>query len=259
MRFIQKSLAIIATGAFVVAAASAQSVTGQSVVGHSTVYSEATNVNLGGRWVVADITLLSDDAALDHDRVRLALVTDVTKFIAETQTDLENWIATHQERCGQRWGAGDPVIDFPQGEIRFALELELEVWNCGWNGKADPSRFAREAGLVDVTLEPFVEDGKLQARLSSFTVTEREGMSKYLPLEFIISQMLTGELKKLNANKKFYQPPEPLFAEGFSYESIVGDKAADGAVVITARYKADGGRDKIDRVIEKLRTDGLTQ
>ncbi|MEZ5918148.1 MAG: hypothetical protein R3C40_11405 [Parvularculaceae bacterium] len=259
MRLIRKSLAMIAAGAVLSAGASAQTVVGQTLVGHSTVYDEATRVNLGGRWVVADISLLSDDNALDHDRIRLALVTDVTKFIAETQTDLENWIAAHQERCGQRWGAGDPVIDFPPGEIRFALELELEVWNCGWNGQADPSRLAREAGFVDVTLEPFVENGRLQARLVSFAITERKGLSKFLPLEFVTSQVLNNELKKLNENKKFHQPPEPLFGEGFEYESIVGDKAADGSVVITARYKAAGGRDKIDRVIEKLRADGLTQ
>ena len=62
------------------------------------------------------------------------------------------------------------MIAFPPGAIRFALDLEVELWNCGWNGKGQPRRYAREGGTVDVTLEPFVEDGKLQARLEAFSI-----------------------------------------------------------------------------------------
>ena len=59
---------------------------------------------------------------------------------------------------------------------------------------------ARETGKVDVTLDPYVEDGKLQARLSAFSIGERSGVSKYLPLEFVVRQFLNAELKKLNEN-----------------------------------------------------------
>ncbi len=231
----------------------------QAPAGFEAIYDAPTEVNLGGRPVVADIALYADRQAAARGDLRLALVTDVTDFIAETERDLENWIAAHQARCGERWAAGDPLIEFPPGAIRFALELELEVWNCGWDGKGEPGRIAREAGKVDVTLDPYVEDGKLQARLSAFSIGERSGVSKYLPLEFVVRQFLNAELKKLNENRKFYRAPKPLYSEGFSYESIAAKKLATGRVVITARYKAAGSPETLDRVAAKMRDEGVTQ
>jgi hypothetical protein len=232
---------------------------GQGPDGFAQIYSEPTNVNLGGRWVVADIALYADMAAAERDDLRLALVTDVTKFIDETENDLRNWIATHQERCGNRWGAGEPLIEFPEGAIRFALELELEVWNCGWNGNGEPGRLTRETGTVDVTLQPFILGGRLQARLRAFSITGREGYSKYLPLESLARMMLDNELGKLNENRKFHQAPEPLNGEGFSYRNIEAEVDESGRVVITASYRTKGPPEKFDRVIEKLRKNGLTQ
>ncbi|MEX0643916.1 MAG: hypothetical protein WD076_01295 [Parvularculaceae bacterium] len=231
----------------------------QAPSGYQAIYDEPTGVNLGGRPVVAEIALFADIESAKRGELRLALVTDVTAFIEETERDLENWIATHQERCGNRWGAGEPFIAFPPGAIRFALYLELEVWNCGWDGKGEPGRLALEAGKVDVTLNPYVEDGKLQARLGAFSISEQSGLSKYLPLEFVARQALNGELKKLNENRKFYRAPRPLYDEGFVYESIGARQGADGRVVITARYKAKGSVEVLNRLVMKVREDGLTQ
>jgi len=245
-------ISILVLGAWFSAHAAAQ-----GPDGYEAIYDEPTSVNLGGRPVSADIAFYVDRAAAEQDDLRLALVTDVTKFVEETESDLENWVAAHQQRCGERWSAGDPLIDFPSGAIRFALYLEYEMWNCGWNGKGKPGRFAHEAGKIDVTLEPFIINGHLQARLGDFTITERSGVSKYLPLEFVTRRVLTAELKKLNNNPKFYKPPQPLYDEGFRYESITAQES-HGRVIITARYKATGPADKFDRLLEKIRQDGIT-
>jgi len=223
------------------------------------IYDEPTDVNLGGRPVVADISFYVDeDAALRGD-LQLALITDVTKFVDETERDLENWIAAHQNRCGERWGAGEPTIAFPPGQIRFALYLEYEMWNCGLRGQGVPGRFAREAGEIDVTLEPYVEDGKLQARLADLSIDQRSGVSRYLPLEFVIRRVLMSELNKLNLNKKFYQAPKPLVDEGFQYVSIDAEITDDDRTTITARYEASGEREVFDRLMAALREDGITQ
>ena len=231
----------------------------QAPAGYEVFYEAPTRVNLGGRWVVAEIALYADMAAAHQGDLEVALVTDVTEFIEEVERDLEVWVATNQERCGERWGAGDPLIEFPPGAIRFALELDLELWNCGWNGKADPTRYAYEAGKVDVTLGPYVEDGKLQARLDAFSIDEQQGVSKYLPLEFVVRRVLNGELRKLNENTKFYRAPQPFFAGGFSYHSIGAQKKPDGHVVITARYSADGGPQDLDALAAAIRANGITQ
>ncbi len=245
--------------ASVLCAGLAATAAAQAPAGYEAIDAGPTNVNLGGRPVVADITVYADRAAAKRGDLRVALVTDVTSFIEETERDLENWVATHQERCGNRWGAGEPYIAFPPGAIRFALYLELEVWNCGWDGKGEPGRLAREAGKVDVTLNPYVEDGKLQARLGAFSITEQNGVSKYLPLEFVARQALNGELKKLNENRKFYRAPKPFYDEGFSYESIGAQKHAGDRVVITARYKARGPAETLQRLAKKMREEGVTQ
>ena len=230
----------------------------QAPEGYEEFYSAPTGANLGGRPVVADIALYADMAAAANGDLRIALVTDVTKFIEETERDLENWVAARQDRCGERWGAGEPLIDFPPDAIRFALDLELELWNCGWNGKGEPGRLAREAGRIDVTLDAYVQEGKLQTRLISFAIDERAGVSKYLPLEFFAKRIIDGELKKLNQNRKFYRAPQPLFDEGFVYESIKGDEA-DGRVWITARYRAGGAPEDLERLAERMTSEGITQ
>lgn len=245
--------------ALAIAALAAAGAAAQGPQGFTQIYSEPTNVNLGGRWVVADIALYADMEGVDRDDLRLALVTDVTKFIEQTEDDLRNWIATHQERCGNRWHADDPLIEFPDGAIRFALNLELEVWSCGWNGKGEPGRLTREAGKVDVTLQPYILGGRLQARLLAFSFGDRQGYSKYLPLESLARLMLDNELVKLNENRKFYRAPEPLNGEGFSYRNIEAKVGADGEVVITALYRTQGPSEKLDRVVAKLRKNGLTQ
>lgn len=231
----------------------------QKPAGFETIYDAPTDVNLGGRPVIAGIALHADMDAAARGDLRLALTTDVTEFIEQTEEDLENWVASRQDRCGERWGAGEPLIDFPDGAIRFAVDLQLEVWNCGWNGKGEPGRLAREAGRVDVTLIPYIEGGKLQARLGDFTITERAGVSKYLPLEFVVRRVLDGELKKLNENQKFWRAPRPLYDEGYSYDSIGADRRADGRVVITARYKAKGDASSLSRLVRRVREEGLTQ
>lgn len=246
------------SGAFVLLFVS-WSAAAQGPVGFAQIYSEPTNVNLGGRWVVADIALYTNPEGFERDDLQLALVTDVTMFIDETENDLKNWIAANRERCGNRWAAGEPLIEFPGGAIRFALELDLEVWNCGWNGKGEPARIAHEAGKVDVTLQPYILGGRLQAQLVAFSISERQGYSKYLPLESVTRAVLNSEIRKLNENRKFYRAPEPLNGEGFSYRNIEAKVGADGEVVITALYRTQGKPEKLDRLVAKLRKEGLTQ
>lgn len=245
--------------AFVISAGLWNSAAAQAPAGYEAFYDEPTNVNLGGRWVVADIAFYADMAAAHQGDLNIALVTDVTEFITESERDLEIWVVTHRERCGERWTAGDPLIEFPQGAIRFALALELEVWNCGWNGKGEPGRIAREGGTVDVTLEPYVENGKLQARLGDFSIDEQTGLSRFLPLEFIVRRVLNAELKKLNENKKFYQAPQPLYDAGFSYHSIGAKKQPGDRIVITARYVGQGDGDTLEQLADAIRSDGITQ
>ena len=109
-----------------------------------------------------------------------------------------------------------------------------------------------------MTLVPFIADGKLQARLGSFALSDRKGVSKYLPLQFVVQRILTQELKKLNENRKFYRAPSPFFEQGFVYSSIQGEKFDDGErVVITAIYKAENP--DLDQLTSALRADGLTQ
>lgn len=219
-------------------------------------YDAPTKVNMGGRDVIADIALYAVTPENAAGVVHVALVTDVTKFIEQTERDLENWIAAHQEECAERWGASAPRIAFPDGAIRFALDLEYEFYNCGWNGKGTPWRVAREAGSIAVALSPEISEGKLQARLRDFSITDRSGVNKYLPLEFVTRRVLASELKKLNENPKFFRAPQPFHREGFVYEDI---KAArqDGRVIITATYRAKGGDEKLERLTVSLRQDGI--
>ena len=231
----------------------------QAPHGFTQIYHEPTKANLGGRPVVADIALFVDAEAAKRRDLQLALVTDVTKFVVETEQDLKNWVASNQNRCGERWNADTPRISFPSGMIRFALYLEYEVWNCGLRGRGEPGRFAREAGAIDVTLEPYIEEGKLQVRLSELSIDERAGVSQYLPLEFVTRNVLERELAKLNKNKKFYQAPKPLIDEGFSYVSMDAEITSDKRVVITARYQAKGNAATFDRLITAISRDGITQ
>lgn len=231
---------------------------GQSAgpAGFAKIYDAPTKANLGGRPVIADIKIFARAA---DDAVHIALVTDVTKFVDQSERDLATWIATKQNTCGERWSAGDPVIGFPQGAIRFALALQLEMWNCGITGNVQPARLAREGGTVDVVLDPYIDDGRLQARLGRFEITEQEGLSRFLPLAFIARRALDRELTKLNANPKFYRPPQPLHDEGFVYEGISGSITREGRFVITALYVTDGDPDIIERLPRRLAEEGLTQ
>jgi hypothetical protein len=222
-------------------------------------YNGPTNVNLAGRPVTADIALYADLPAAKRGDLRIALRTDVTGFIEQTEQDLENWVATHRSDCGERWSAGEPYIGFPAGAIRFRIDIDLEYWTCGLDGKGEPSRLAHESGTVDVTLKPYVADGKLQASVSAFSIDVKTGVTKYLPLEFVVRRMVDAELKKLNQNRKFYRSPNPLFAEGFAYESIAAAKTPEDHVIITAHYKAKGSSDAFKRIAAKMRTDGITQ
>ena len=229
----------------------------QAPLGYAEVYSEPTRVNLGGRWVVADVAFYGDTPQANE--LRLALVTDVTKFIEETERDLKHWVATNQQRCGERWKAGEPKISFPDNAIRFELDLEYEMWSCGLFGRGEPGRVGRTAGRIDITMDPYIEDGKLQTRLADFQVEEREGVSKYLPLETVAKRVINAELEKLNKNRKFYRAPNPLFREGFEYQSIEAQKFDGDRVVITAKYRASGGLQKLDRLVEAVRAEGITQ
>ena len=231
----------------------------QAPAGYTRIYDAPTQVNLAGRPVTADIEFHADKTAAARGDLRLALVTDVTKFVLETETDLKNWIAGRRDECGERWKSGEPRISFPENAISFSIYLEIEFWNCGWNGKGAPGRFAQETGKVEVTLIPFIEDGKLQARLGLFTLSDQTGLSKYLPMEFVIKRALEQELVKLNKNQKFYRAPQPLYDEGFSYQSITAVEDKNRRVVITAIYKADGDASAFDRITRRLRTEGITQ
>lgn len=231
----------------------------QPPAGYAKIHDAPTKVKLANKPVVADIALYADKEAAKKGDLKLALVTDVTKFIAETEKDLENWVAARTDECGERWKAGKPLIDFPKDAIRFAIDLELEYWQCGLDGKGKPGRLARETGRVDVTLIPYVENGKLQARLDDFKVDDRSGVVKYLPLEFVVRRVIGGELKKLNENPKFYRAPRPFLDEGFVYELLAGVKDKTGRVVITAKYVAKGKPQAFDRIAAKVRKDGITQ
>jgi hypothetical protein len=226
--------------------------------GYAAIYDAPTRVNMGGRPVTANIILYTDKAAARKSDLKLILKTDVTAFIADVERDLEKWVATHQERCGQRWAAGKPYIGFPKGAIRFALDIEYEVWNCGWNGKGDPSRIALETGKVDVTLVPAAVDGKLQASLGEFRIDNRSGVSKYLPLEFVLRGILEQEIKNLNENPKFYKAPKPFIDEKFGYEKIVGTTTKDEHVIITAHYRARGKEAALKRVVDRVRSEGIS-
>ncbi|MDZ7628367.1 MAG: hypothetical protein U5J99_08140 [Parvularculaceae bacterium] len=231
----------------------------QPWIGHEVIYEGPTPVNLAGRPVVADIALHADMKAASKKILRVALVTDVTTFVDQTEADLENWIATRQAQCGERWRAGEPLIEFPQGAIRFALDLEIDYWTCGVDGKAEPSRLAHETGRVDVTLIPYVEDGKLQARLGDFSIDNRTGVSRYLPLEFIVRGALDQEIARLNKNTKFYRAPKPFLGFGYKYESMKGEKKPDGRVIITARYRGAGEATAYQRLAAKMREAGISQ
>lgn len=226
--------------------------------GYEVIYVAPTRVNMGGRPVTADIALYADRASAKKGDLKLILETDVTRFIADIEKDLENWVATHQDRCGQRWRAGKPVIDFPNGAIRFALDVELEVWNCGWNGKGEPGRMMLEGGRVDAILIPAAVDGKLQASLGDLTIDNRSGMSKYLPLEFLTRSIIEQELKKLNENPKFYKAPKPFVEEGFVYDGIVGETNAEKRIIITARYRATGKESALKKVVDRVRSEGIS-
>lgn len=226
--------------------------------GYEVIYDAPTRVNMGGRPVTADIVLYADYASAKKGDLKLILETDVTRFIADIEKDLENWVAAHQDRCGQRWRAGKPVIDFPNGAIRFALDVELEIWNCGWNGKGEPGRMMLEGGRVDAMLVPAAIDGKLQASLGDLTIDSRSGMSKYLPLEFVTRSLVDQELKKLNENPKFYKAPKPFADEGFVYDGIVGETNADKRIIITARYRAKGKESALKKVADRVRSEGIS-
>lgn len=226
--------------------------------GYDVIYDAPTRVNMGGRPVTADIALFADRAAAKKGELRLILETDVTDFIDDVEKDLEKWVATHQDECGQRWNAGKPIIDFPKGAIRFALDIELQVYNCGWNGKGEPGRIMLETGFIDVTLIPSAVDGKLQASLGEFTITNRSGMSKFLPLEFVTRSIIEQELKNLNQNPKFYKAPKPFVEEGFVYEGIAGATGVDKRVIITALYRAKGKETVLKKVADRVRSEGIS-
>ncbi len=231
----------------------------QAPAGYQKIYDEPTTVNLAGRPVIADIEFHADRAAAQRGDLKLALVTDVTKFVTQTEDDLENWIAARRSRCGERWRSGQPRISFPDNAIRFSIYLEIEYWSCGLRGQGNPTRLAQETGSIDVALTPYVENGKLQARLDLFELSEQTGLSKYLPLEFVVRRALDQELTKLNDNPKFYRAPEPLSGEGFVYEGISAAETRDGRIVITALYRTNGEEAAFARIVRKLRADGITQ
>jgi hypothetical protein len=116
----------------------------------------------------------------------------------------------------------------------------------------------REGGAVDVTLTPYVEAGRLQARISAFTIDARSGVSRYLPLEFVVRRLLDEEMVKLNNNRKFHSAPNPFLSEGFGYESIAGSNKA-GRVVIVARYQGKGDASVYKRLAARVKSEGITQ
>lgn len=244
--------------AFLAAAAFAPVASAQPWVGHTVVFDGPADVNLGGRPVIADIEIHADMNAAAKGVTRVALVTDVTSFIVDVEKDLEKWIAAHQDRCGERWAAGKPEISFPDGAIRFAVDIEVALWTCGLDGEGEPTLLTREGGAVDVTIVPYVEAGRLQARIGAFAIDERSGVSRYLPLEFVVRRLLDEEMAKLNKNRKFYSAPKPFLSEGFGYESIVGSNKA-GRVVIVARYRGKGDAASYQRLAARVKSEGITQ
>lgn len=249
-------LTAMAAAGLVATAFVAMSAKAQAPAGFEPFYERPTDVNLGGRPVVADI-MLSGRANLRSRRV--ALTVDVTKFIDETEEDLKAWIAARQNECGERWGAGEPVIAFSGETIRFAVDLTYELWTCGITGEAEPARLARERGLVDVALAAEIIDGKLQARLVDFTLSERQGVNRYLPLEFVIRRVLEAELRNLNANPKFWRAPQPFADEGYIYDDIDAQIYSDGRAVITAVYRTDDAGASFSRLAARVAKEGLTQ
>jgi hypothetical protein len=226
---------------------------------YSTFYTGPTKVNLAGRPVVADISLSADMAAAKKGDLKVNLTTDVTKFVDQTEKDLKDYIATRWEKCGERWSSGEPVIQFPNNAIRFQMAVTVEYWQCGIDGKGKPGRMTRDSGSVDVTLIPFVDQGKLQAKLGPLDIKVTQGMGKYMPLEFVTKRAIEGELKKLNANPKFYRAPNPLYAEGFRYDGIGARVTKEQRVIITARYRAIGKEDAFPRLASKMASQGITQ
>ena len=227
--------------------------------GLSTIYDAPTKVNLAGRPVIADIALHGDMAAAKTGVLKLALTTDVTKFVDETENDLKNYIAGRYNDCGERWTSGEPKITFPNNAIRFELNLTIEYWQCGWNGKGKPGRMTRDGGSVDVTLIPFVAAGKLQAKLGELSIVVTDGLGKYMPLETLVRTAVNNEMKKLNENPKFYRAPNPLYAEMFRYEAMSAKVDAMQRVIITARYGANGKPAAFDRIVAKMKSEGITQ
>ena len=227
--------------------------------GFKTIYDAPTKVNLAGRPVIADIALHADMNAAKTGALKLALTTDVTKFVDETEKDLKNYIAERYNECGERWTSGEPDISFPNNSIRFRLDVEVEFWQCGFDGKGKPGRMTRDGGSIDVTLIPYVDTGKLQAKLGDLKIVVTSGLGKYMPLEFVVKRAIEGELKKLNENPKFYRAPNPLFKEMFRYESMAAKVDAQKRVIITARYGANGKAAAFDRIVAKMKAEGITQ
>lgn len=246
-------------GAAAPAAKPAPAPTPPAAPAYSTFYTGPTKVNLAGRPVIADIALSADMAAAKKGDLKVNLTTDVTKFVDQTEKDLKDYIATRWEKCGERWSSGEPVIQFPNNAIRFQMAVTVEYWQCGLDGKGKPGRMTRDSGAVDVTLIPFVDQGKLQARLGPLDIKVTQGMGKYLPLEFVTKRAIEGELKKLNANPKFYRAPNPLFAEGFRYDGIGARVTKEQRVIITARYRTIGKEDVFPRLAAKMASQGITQ
>lgn len=240
-------------------AASASAAKPAASSAYATFYTGPTKVNLAGRPVVADIALSADMAAAKKGDLKVNLTTDVTKFVDQTEKDLKDYIASRVDRCGERWSSGDPVILFPNNAIRFQMAVTVEYWQCGLDGKGKPGRMTRDSGAVDVTLIPFVDQGKLQARLGPLDIKVTQGMGKYLPLEFVTKRAIESELKKLNANPKFYRAPNPLYAEGLRYDGIAARVTPEKRVVITARYRAIGKEDAFPRLAAKMASQGITQ
>ena len=82
-------------------------------------------------------------------------------------------------------------------------------------------------------------------------------MSKFLPLEFVLRGVLEQEIRKLNGNPKFYKAPKPFIDEKFGYEKIVGT-TRDDRVVITAHYRAKGKEAALKRVVDRVRSEGIS-
>lgn len=227
--------------------------------GLTTFYGGPTKVNLAGRPVIADIALHADMTAAKTGALKIALTTDVTNFVDQTEKDLKEYIAGRYDACGERWSSGEPNISFPNNSIRFTMDLTIEYWQCGFDGKGKPGRMTRDGGNVDVTLVPYVEAGKLQAKLGDLKIVVTSGLGKYLPLESVVRRAAEGEIKKLNENPKFYRAPNPLYAEMFRYQSMAAKVDAQKRVIITARYQAKGDAKVFDRIAAKMKKDGVTQ